>query len=60
MKNKNKVMTTFAAFIKNINIQHSLTQQNWPRIGKMFYYWNIYKEKLIQKAYSFCLTHPKE
>lgn len=60
LKRKNKVMITFAAFIKNINIQHSLTQPNWPRTGKIFYYWNVYKKKLFQRAYRFSLTHPRE
>lgn len=60
LKRKNKLMITFVAFIKNINIEHSLTQSDWLRSGKMFYYWNICKETLIQRAYRFRLTHPRE
>lgn len=36
---------SFAAFIKNINIKHSLTQQNRPSAEKMFYCENVVQGK---------------
>lgn len=35
----------FAAFIKNINIKHSLTQPNRPSAENMFYCENVYRKK---------------